>query len=331
MNKLISIIVPLYNTDKYFEDCIKSIINQTYKNIEIIIINDGSTDNSLNIAKKYETIDNRIKLIDKENTGVSDTRNIGIEKSKGEYIIFIDSDDWVEQNTIEEMFNCVINNNVDVARCNAKRYVSSEKYIVNKIPQNILNKKIDLGKNKSLLNYLFNRKNNINCYSPLLLMKKSVIPKFNIKLFCMEDVPFYIELLINSNSIYLIDDELYNYRYNENSSSKEYINVERNIDGIIDSLNYIIEILLKNNIANDDLIDDIYINYFNIIISKLDILIVNKKEKEITNINNRLLLNLMKKMNYHKLNNVKKIEYIFLKNKMVNTFIIFEKIKLKIK
>ena len=92
----ISIIVPIYNCEKYLKRCLESIINQTYNNLEIILLNDGSSDNSLKIIKEYKKKDNRIIVIDKKNTGVSDTRNIGIQKASGKYICFCDSDDVLE-------------------------------------------------------------------------------------------------------------------------------------------------------------------------------------------------------------------------------------------
>ena len=100
----ISIIVPVYNAQKYLKKCIDSIINQTYKNIEILLINDGSKDKSLKICKEYEKKDSRIIVIDKQNKGVSNTRNVGIKKSTGDYIVFIDSDDCFELDAIETMY-----------------------------------------------------------------------------------------------------------------------------------------------------------------------------------------------------------------------------------
>ncbi len=95
MNELVSIIVPIYNVSEYLERCIKSLINQTYKNIEIVLVNDGSTDNSLDICKKYQNKDKRIVVLDKTNGGLSDARNYGIERAKGQYITCVDSDDYV--------------------------------------------------------------------------------------------------------------------------------------------------------------------------------------------------------------------------------------------
>lgn len=97
-NSLISIIVPVYNSEKYINKCIDSILNQTYTNWELLLINDGSTDKSLKICQEYSLNDTRIKVYDKINGGVSSARNLGIENAQGEWITFIDSDDWVENN-----------------------------------------------------------------------------------------------------------------------------------------------------------------------------------------------------------------------------------------
>ena len=115
---MISIIIPIYNVEKYLEKCLDSILNQTYKNLEIILIDDGSTDNSPNICNSYCEKDKRIKIIHKNNEGVSSARNKGIELSKGKYIVFIDSDDYVSNEHIEVLYDCIISNNVDLVISN---------------------------------------------------------------------------------------------------------------------------------------------------------------------------------------------------------------------
>ena len=102
---MISVIIPIYNVEKYLEKCIQSIINQTYRNLEIILVDDGSTDNSGEIADKYKKIDNRIKVIHKINGGLSDARNKECEIATGEYISFIDSDDYIDLNMYEKSNN----------------------------------------------------------------------------------------------------------------------------------------------------------------------------------------------------------------------------------
>lgn len=122
----VSVIVPAYNASKYIKKCIKSLLNQTIKNIEIIIINDGSTDNTQKIIKSFK--DKRIKLINlKKNQGIGNARNLGIKKAKGKYIGFIDSDDYVAKNMYEEMFNKAINENLDLVICNFYKIVENTK------------------------------------------------------------------------------------------------------------------------------------------------------------------------------------------------------------
>ena len=109
----VSVLMSAYNSDKYIAESIESILNQTFKDFEFVIINDGSTDKSREILEKFAKEDTRFKVINKEHGGVSSARNIGIEKSEGEYIQFVDGDDWIEPNCLEECFNKINEKNVD--------------------------------------------------------------------------------------------------------------------------------------------------------------------------------------------------------------------------
>src|SRR5699024_1141358 len=110
----VSIIVPIYNSENYLKYCLETIVNQTYNNLEILLINDGSLDNSLDICKEFEQKDNRIKLFNIPNSGVSVARNIGIDNATGEFITFVDSDDWMELNAIEFGVDKAKKTNADV-------------------------------------------------------------------------------------------------------------------------------------------------------------------------------------------------------------------------
>lgn len=121
MNDLISVIVPVYNTKEYLNRCIESLINQTYRNIEIILVNDGSTDNSEEICKEYCKKDNRIRYYYKENNGLSDTRNFGIIKATGKYLSFVDSDDYVDYDFLKCLYNNLIENDADISYCSFYR------------------------------------------------------------------------------------------------------------------------------------------------------------------------------------------------------------------
>ena len=101
MNK-VSIIIPVYKAAPYLQKCIETVLHQTYSNIEVILINDGSKDNSLEICKEYAAVDNRIKVFDIPNGGVSNARNMGIENATGDYLMFVDADDWLSEDAIEK-------------------------------------------------------------------------------------------------------------------------------------------------------------------------------------------------------------------------------------
>lgn len=130
MSKLISIIVPVYNVEKYLGKCLESLLNQTYKNLEIILIDDGSTDNSGKLCDIYQKQDNRVVVIHKENGGISSARNAGIEIAKGDYIALVDSDDYVSCEYCEKMLNALITNNAEVAICKLHSFRENEKVIL---------------------------------------------------------------------------------------------------------------------------------------------------------------------------------------------------------
>lgn len=114
-NPLISVIIPVYNTERYLAYCLDSVINQTYQNLQIILVNDGSTDNSLQIAQQYADRDRRIRILNQENQGVSAARNLGISRAKGEYIGFVDSDDWIAPDLYQHLFSLIHLYNADIS------------------------------------------------------------------------------------------------------------------------------------------------------------------------------------------------------------------------
>ncbi len=122
----VSIVIPVYNVENYIERCLNSLINQTMKEIEIIAINDGSIDNSLDILKRFAKKDIRIKVIDNENMGVSYCRNIGIQQANGKYITFVDSDDWIDKDTIEIMYSKAEEENCDMVMCTYTKEFASQ-------------------------------------------------------------------------------------------------------------------------------------------------------------------------------------------------------------
>lgn len=131
-DKLVSIIVPVYNAEKYIERCLKSIINNTYSNLEIICVNDGSKDNSLTILERYQEFDSRVIVITQENKGVSAARNAGLNAAKGEFISFIDADDWVHRQYIEFLLYAI--KNADISHCDMLRANGNESISIEETP-----------------------------------------------------------------------------------------------------------------------------------------------------------------------------------------------------
>ena len=255
----ISIIIPVYNGEKYLERCILSLINQTYNNIELIFINDGSTDNSISILNKYKKKDKRITIIDKKNTGVSDSRNIGIDKSTGKYICFCDCDDIYDKNYIKIMHDTIVKNN------NYKVIDSNSKFLSQGNLELDTNKVYDKNEIINDLLPLF-LEGTIPCFSYLLMIKKSKLKsKFPLDIAMMEDVVFYLRLLLSVENIYILDESLYTIMYNDEGATNNISNYKRNILNILSVNKYIKDILTKENISTKDNINKININNLNAI------------------------------------------------------------------
>ena len=209
----VSVILPVYNVADYLEECLDSVINQSYKNLEIICVNDGSTDNSLEILKKYETKDSRIKLIDQKNQGVSSARNQGMKHATGDYIAFVDPDDVLERNAYEIALK-KMEKDVDIIVWGYTAFPNATGWWVH-AGDNISK----IYKNDSI-NAYFDCK--VGCVVWNKLYKKSIIDKHNISfkedLKMAEDVNFNLDIFCVCNKIQLIEDKLYNYRLKREGS-----------------------------------------------------------------------------------------------------------------
>lgn len=128
-NKLVSIIIPVYNTEDYIKNCLFSVINQSYNNLEIIVVNDGSKDKSDEIIKRIKNEDSRIKYHIKSNGGLSSARNYGLDVASGEYVVFLDSDDALDLNYVETMYKTMVDNSVDIVACNRNKNGKEAIYI----------------------------------------------------------------------------------------------------------------------------------------------------------------------------------------------------------
>lgn len=205
----VSIIVPVYNTAKYLSMCIESLINQTLKDIEIILINDGSTDESESIIKKYK--DKRIKYISKKNEGIGKTRNLGIEIASGEYLAFIDSDDYIESNFCEVMYNKAIKDKCDIVICDYFEDINNELKEIKFASF----KDTNLKENPEIIN-LINLGPCNKIYKKDLFKNQKNRFVENLK---YEDAPFVCRLLLSAKKIGKIDECLAHYVIHEKSET----------------------------------------------------------------------------------------------------------------
>lgn len=226
----VSIIVPVYNVEKYLRRCLDSLINQTLKEIEIIIVNDGSTDDSLKICNEFEKIDKRIKVYSKNNEGLGLTRNYGMYRSHGKYIAFVDSDDYVSLDFYEKMYNNIEKYKTDAVFAGYKLYTNNGE---EKLGEENPFKQIVIPAKQYLYNVL--RVKNKKLYGTTYmnmsvwrsLYKKSIIDEKEIKFeserkFISEDILFNIDYCENINKVSFQNDTYYYYCYNSNSLTQKY-------------------------------------------------------------------------------------------------------------
>lgn len=218
---MISIIIPVYNAASYLNQCIESVVNQSYTNWECILINDGSTDKSAYICDYWSQIDSRIHVIHQSNYGVSASRNIGIKKSKGEYIVFVDSDDWIEPNYLYDMINCMIDNNTDLIVTGTNHIHQSRDIIIYKP----LYKSNFMLSNENTSVFI---ENILLFYGPYAkLFKSCIIKKHGINFpedySLGEDLLFNFHYLTKINKIHYLSVANYNYRIlNTGSLTSKY-------------------------------------------------------------------------------------------------------------
>lgn len=225
MNEIISIIVPIYNVEPYLNRCIHSLINQTYKNLEIILINDGSTDQSGDICNKAAQKDSRIKVIHGENNGVSSARNIGLEIATGKYIGFVDSDDWIELNMYELLYKNIIRNNSDMVICDA--FIESKATKVH----SVMKDDCIFNKNEMFKTIPYNEGFNWLCNK---LFKRELFNnvRLNEKIYIGEDILCICECICYGDKFSYISIPLYHYFTREDSAFNSSFNLKKltNID-----------------------------------------------------------------------------------------------------
>lgn len=322
MKDLISIIVPIYNVEKYLNKCIESIVNQTYENIEIILIDDGSNDNSGIICDEYAKKDNRIIVVHKENGGVSSARNKGLKIAKGEWISFVDADDWIEQIFCQTLLNKVTQEQADIALCGYNRITYNR---IEKINAN--NQEVFLNSNEYLVKSLNPQTGFGFCH--MKLIKKEVLKSisFNERIEVGEDALFNIQLSTYIKKAVFLKQPLYNYRINNQSVVKRYD--ENYANKYLKSMKIIEEYIWQEyNEENEENIE-IKQNYYNFVAYHIMLIIVNycyHPDNKMCNaqrknmlkevINNDLFIIGLKKSNYNNISLTRKITLYTLKHKL---------------
>ena len=225
---LISIVIPIYNAEKYLEQCLNSIKNQTYKNFEVIMVNDGSKDESETICKRFLEYDARFRYFTKENGGVSSARNLGLDNVKGDFITFIDSDDWIAEKHLELLINSIKKTNSDIVVSCYKEFDNNiDTYytiVYTKQEKNLLNfEKM----NRDDFLTIFPKLMSINvCFNNAVakLFRKELVNnlRFDTSIKYGEDLDFYFSLYLNVESVSYVDELTYVYRIHGDSTTSNF-------------------------------------------------------------------------------------------------------------
>lgn len=238
MNELISVVVPVYNVEKYLHQSIESIINQTYKNLQIILVDDGSTDNSGKICDEYAEKDSRITVIHQDNKGAGAAKNTGLDLVEGEYLSLIDSDDYIEPEFYEKMLSAMKKNNSDVVQCLFANVFVNNRYIRNYNFPSKSDRK--LRTKKYLFEMLYDWKYAIFANK---LFKSSLLKDIRFPVGRKIDDEFFTyKLICNAKKVVNINDCLYNYRMRKTSvmnDNSEYKLILDRIDCFKDRYEYV--------------------------------------------------------------------------------------------
>lgn len=231
-NLKISIIVPVYNSQKYLESCLESLIKQTYDNYEVILVNDGSTDQSLDICKLFEEKSEKVKIINQQNSGVSCARNKGLEQATGKYVMFVDADDWIDQEMLYQLAIQVMQTEADFVMCNLIREYSTKSEPILSgfksstiLEHHEIEEQLILGliekKEGDLQHILAPFRGPVAKLYDLELIRKHQL-KFDDQLIIGEDFLFNLQYLKYCKKALILEDFYYHYRANESSITRRY-------------------------------------------------------------------------------------------------------------
>lgn len=269
---LISVIVPIYNVEKYLEKCIESIISQSYKNLEILLVNDGSPDSSKDICEKYQKIDPRIILINKKNGGLSSARNAGLKIAKGEIIVCVDSDDWIHEEMIQTMYKNLEEYDADLSVCNFEIKEANGKKCSKTFTQ-----KIELLNQEQAMQYAILPEKYYG-FAWNKMYRKSILQDmlYDETIRKGEDSPFTCEYISKCSKVVYQDIPLYYYRQDTVSITRSKFNPGKMT--VLDSYYGIVK-LLENKGFSEETINLQKVQYANQMLSLL-INIINTDRKK---------------------------------------------------
>lgn len=342
---LISVIIPVYNVEMYLRECLDSVINQTYRNLEIILVDDGSTDNSGKICDEYAAKDKRIIVIHIKNSGAAIARKIGFLKSHGKYISFIDSDDWIELNMYEYLYDIIQKYDVDIIIYKFFDNIFTNTPIATIYNHHLEKGIYDLIKIKQYVypSLLFSDKYKKSILPPGLwdkLFKKELLEKnimyINGKVTIGEDQLWSLPCLLDANKMYVSEQTLYHYRRVNNSITKRYKeNFLEDTLNYINSLKQIIKNKNKYESFNEQIEKCIIVKIVNVISNELKNTNSSFKKtyNSISNVlDNRELYNYFKLIDYNLSLGIKsKIFYLLVKYRMISLIIFLYKINAALK
>lgn len=214
---LVSVIIPVYKVENYLPACLESVISQTYKNLQIICINDGSPDNCLEILRRYAANDKRIVVIDQENKGLSVARNVGVEHAAGQFCCFLDSDDAYYPDYVSRLLQIQKETDADIVECRISKSQSPTEFLAERKPQYKQYKVVD----NPLSTVLTHQKYRIRFMVYTRLYKTELIKNHKfIKGIYFEDYPWSLSLMSKNPKVAITNEILYNYTYNPNSITK---------------------------------------------------------------------------------------------------------------
>ncbi|MDC6078319.1 glycosyl transferase [Limosilactobacillus fermentum] len=226
---LVSIVVPIYNVQDFVEKCIKSILKQTFQDFELLLVNDGSTDNSIKVCKQYMHKDERIRILNKENGGLSDARNYGIDRAKSDYVVFVDGDDYVDERFIEELYKSITNEKSEIAICGYIG-VTNDGEMINEVSLNEPNN-LSFITGKELLRYSYKPRGVVNEVAWNKIYKKEVFDGVRFtKGKYYEDSYILASLYWNIKKISLVKENLYFYVQRSGSITNSAISKKKVMD-----------------------------------------------------------------------------------------------------